>query len=227
MTFYGSNVAKQEEDAEQPPLEQWRELLLQRREQQLCDRVHGWLQKQVRSGHMNAKSMELFYHDFLQMLYTVLAENNISAAQMLQNQREDTKRALLSLENMEEYLNKMVHCSCAYLETLMHKNTLVDQVKAYIEEHLDQELSRDELAGLVFLNANYLSRLFRQETGRSLVDYITHQRIERIKLLLRTTDASVTEIAGQMGYTNMPYFSRVFRKEEGCTPVEYRRRLRS
>lgn len=227
MIFYGSDAAKQEEETEQPPLEQWRELLVQRREQQLCDRVHGWLQKQVRSGHMNAKSMELFYHDFLQMLYTVLAENNISAAQMLQNQREDTKRALLSLENMEEYLGRMVHCSCVYLENLLHKNTLIDQVKAYIEEHLDQELSRDELAGLVFLNANYLSRLFRQETGRSLVDYITHQRIEQIKLLLRTTDASVTEIAGRMGYTNMPYFSRVFRKEEGCTPVEYRRRLRS
>lgn len=220
--FYDHQAPGNDVQADEPAWDRWKNLLEQRSKGELCGEVGSWLRCQVEKGSMNARNLELFYHDFLQMLYSVLAQNNISAAQLFRDQAEQTEKAQASVEAMESYLSQLVCRSCAYLEQAAGGNPLVEQVKEYIDAHLTEDLSRDLLAGIVYLNPNYLSRLFRQETGKSLVDYITHRRIQRVKLLLRTTNLSVTEAAGQMGYTNMPYFSKVFKKEVGCSPVEYR-----
>lgn len=53
------------------------------------------------------------------------------------------------------------------------------------------------------------------------------KKMEKVQKLLLTTDWSVTQIAQELGYTNMPYFSRVFKKETGCTPVEYRKKMQT
>lgn len=226
QVFFSGQDRSAPTQTEAAPLERWQRLLERLDADALCREVHSWLLRQVERRSMNARTLELFYHDFLQMLYTVLAQHNISAAQLLRDQDLDTARILSSLESTEAQLAHMVRRSCAYLEDMRQENILVERVKAYIDQHLTEDLSRDLLAGVVFLNPNYLSRLFHQETGSSLVDYITQRRVAQVKHLLRTTSLSVTEAAGQLGYTNMPYFSRVFKKEAGCSPVEFRRSLR-
>lgn len=224
--FFGAQQMTARGQGEPAALERWRALLQQREAQPLRREMRDWLRRQAKSGSLNAKQLELFYHDVLQMLYTVLSENNITAAQLLRDQ-ERPEQVLRSVDDTADYLDRLVERSCAYLEDLAQQNTLIERVKEYIEAHLAEDISRDELAGVVYLNPNYLSRLFHQETGKQLVDYITQRRIERVKYLLRTTELSVTEAAGEMGYTNMPYFSRVFKKKVGCTPVEYRRDVRA
>lgn len=224
--FWGNQFPGADSQIEPPAMDQW-QLMLERREaERLCAEVYCWLDRQVSWGKMNAHTLALFYHDFLQMLYTVLTQNHISVAQLSWGRGEDFSSALTSLENMKAHLKRMVYLSCEQLEGVLRKNVLVEQVKEYIDQHLAEDLSRDLLAGVVYLNTNYLSRLFHQQTGQSLVDYITHQRIEKVKMLLRTTSISVTDAAGRVGYTNMPYFSRVFKRETGCSPMEYRRGIR-
>lgn len=203
----------------------WQQILETGDGDRLCGEVNAWLDRQVSWGKMSARTLELFYHDLLQMLYTTLSQRHISAVQLLREQPEDAACRLDSLEAVRTHLEWLIRRSCGYLGSVSRQNELVEKVKTYIQEHLAEDLSRDLLAGEVYLNPNYLSRLFHQETGQSLVDYITSQRLEKVKQLLRDTSLSVTEAAGQLGYTNMPYFSRVFRKEAGCSPVEYRRRF--
>ncbi len=203
----------------------WQQLLEAGDGDGLQKEVNAWLDRQVSWGKMNARTLELFYHDLLQMLYTTLSQRHISAVQLLREQPEEAACRLDSLEAMRTHLEWLIQRSCGYLGSVSRQNELAEKVKAYIQEHLAEDLSRDLLAGEVYLNPNYLSRLFHQETGQSLVDYITSRRLEKVKQLLRDTSLSVTEAAGRLGYTNMPYFSRVFRKEAGCSPVEYRRRF--
>lgn len=99
----------------------------------------------------------------------------------------------------------------------------INSIKEYINQHMDEEISRQDVAKLFFLNEDYLSRLFKKEEGISLTQYITNKKIARAKELLELPDVSVTTVAEKIGISNFAYFSRVFKKETGMTPSEYRK----
>ncbi|QJC52605.1 helix-turn-helix domain-containing protein [Paenibacillus albicereus] len=103
------------------------------------------------------------------------------------------------------------------------RSPMLRQVQSYIAEHLDRELSREELAEQVHLNPAYLSRLFRKETGKVLTDYILQEKMNAAASRLLGTDESVSEIAAGLGYGNFSYFARLFRKVYGVNPQEYRK----
>lgn len=98
----------------------------------------------------------------------------------------------------------------------------VGRIKKYIKEHIDTELSRGQIAAEFYMSADYVSRLFRQETGKQLSDYITEVRMDQARYLLQTTNLPVGEIAYQSGYNDLAYFSKVFRIRNQVTPAQYR-----
>lgn len=102
----------------------------------------------------------------------------------------------------------------------------VRKVRAYIEEHLNDDLSLVRLAGFIHFNPSYLSRLFKQESGVNLSDYIEAARIERSKELLRNDELKVLEIGVRVGYEASQSFTRFFKKATGVTPQEYREAAR-
>lgn len=76
------------------------------------------------------------------------------------------------------------------------------------------------------MNPDYLSKLFKKNTGSSLMDYVTKVRIERAKELLERTVLTISEIAIETGYSNTAYFTKMFKKyTNGVTPREYRKGL--
>lgn len=83
-------------------------------------------------------------------------------------------------------------------------------------------MTRESLAAMVYLTPDYLSHLFKRETGFSLTNYIIYERIEEAKRMLAGTDKSVSEIATRCGFQNISYFSRQFRRFTGVTPREFR-----
>ena len=99
---------------------------------------------------------------------------------------------------------------------------IISQVKAYIEENMDREISRTEIAEAVHLHPDYLSHFFKEKTGLSISDYITEVRMEHAKTLLLTTEDSISSIALQSGYPNIAYFSKMFKRATGMTPSKYR-----
>ncbi|CAI6077252.1 response regulator transcription factor [Cohnella sp. JJ-181] len=103
----------------------------------------------------------------------------------------------------------------------------ISKVRAYIEEHLDEDLSLVRLAGYIHFNPSYLSRLFKQESGINLSEYIEAARIERAKRLLRNDELKVLEIGIRVGYEASQSFTRFFKKATGVTPQEYREAART
>lgn len=99
---------------------------------------------------------------------------------------------------------------------------IIAKVHDYIHHFLHEELSLTKLAELVYLSPPYFSRLYKQMTGQGLLEYINETRINKAKLLLKTTDRKVHEIAAEVGLESAPYFTRLFRKRTGFTPQEYR-----
>ena len=97
-------------------------------------------------------------------------------------------------------------------------------VKDYMREHYNEEIRRDDMASLVYVTPNYLSKLFNEENGMSMREYLNDVRIEEAKKLILTTSMSISEIACSVGMDNISYFSTVFRKLCGCSPIEWKAR---
>lgn len=87
-------------------------------------------------------------------------------------------------------------------------------------------MNRNQLAGLVYMSADYLSKLFLQEIGCKLSEYIISARIKAASKLLEETDLTVGEVADKVGYSNLAYFTKVFREKNGSTPAVYRASFR-
>lgn len=101
---------------------------------------------------------------------------------------------------------------------------LIDRVTAYIDEHYAEPLTLAHVSDKFYINSHYLSKLFRQKTDVTFLDYVTRTRVERAKLLLQETDCRVYEIAADVGYEDTKYFSRTFERLVGMKPSEYRMR---
>ena len=87
----------------------------------------------------------------------------------------------------------------------------------------EQDLTRAHLSRIVYLNPDYLARLFKKELGVSLGQYIKDRRMEKACHALVETRMAVSRIAGMVGYDNYSYFIKLFREQFGMTPVEYRK----
>lgn len=103
-------------------------------------------------------------------------------------------------------------------------STQVQKCVDYIEMHLDQKIRAADLAALVGYTEYYLTHKFKEETGLSVTDYVKFAKIERAKVLLKSTDQSVQDIAASLSFSTRNYFSRIFQEVTGQTPMEYRER---
>ncbi|CAH1195546.1 HTH-type transcriptional activator RhaR [Paenibacillus auburnensis] len=98
-----------------------------------------------------------------------------------------------------------------------------EKIMKWIEEHYQEEVNLDQLAAETHLSKSYVSRIFHQETGSRLVDYLTARRIKQACRLLTTTDLPVEQIGITVGFPNASYFNKLFKKMLGTTPLKYRK----
>ncbi|OCA83246.1 AraC family transcriptional regulator [Bacillus sp. FJAT-27225] len=113
-----------------------------------------------------------------------------------------------------------------YCETVKEFSTrnyspIIKQVVDYIHFNLQNPLTLNEIALEMRVNPSYLSRKFKEETNKTLTDYINHKRIEEAKVYFYRGNKTVTEIAFLVGFNDVNYFSRVFKKLTTLTPSQY------
>lgn len=105
---------------------------------------------------------------------------------------------------------------------------LTERAIAYIEQHYsDPDLSFRRLCEALYVSSSYLSKIFKQDTGDTFVDYLTKIRIQKALLLISSPDHRMYEIASLVGYKSQHYFSAAFKRILGVTPSEYRAREQS
>jgi two-component system, response regulator YesN len=137
-----------------------------------------------------------------------------------------------SLSDMRGYLMELMgHMVDALIEKRNSKtkaDELVARIKAYISLHYGHSgLSLNLLSEEFAISPNHLSKLFKQSTGINFVDYLIAVRMQEAKRLLLAEQATVNQIAEQVGYTNVTSFMRSFKKYSGMTPSEFRQAERA
>ena len=101
----------------------------------------------------------------------------------------------------------------------------VSKVVAYIYENATEKITLHDLADMVHLSPDYLSKLFLEELGVHITDFILANKVESAKNLLEFSSMSVTEIASFLQFCNAAYFTSVFKKYTSETPYRYRKTL--
>lgn len=181
------------------------------------------LDKLSENGQLGGSTLRAFYQDFLQMVYHAM-EGSEDKMHQLFHEPEDLelyRNAMRSVDNMKRLLHHVaVHFSAP--AAMDDQKTVVEKVRRYIGEHLNSELRRDELAEFVHLNPDYLTRIFKKETGYSIKEYVINQKMEEAKALLCTTSLPISFIAAKVGYCNFSHFSYTYKKVLGMTPQEER-----
>ncbi len=103
-----------------------------------------------------------------------------------------------------------------------HTRQVIETVVKILRKEYGGNINLEVIADRVHLSPNYLSYLFKKETGQSFMKYLTDYRIEKAKELLRATTLRIGTICEAVGYSNTSYFCSIFRSHVGCTPAQYR-----
>ena len=104
----------------------------------------------------------------------------------------------------------------------IHHLKLVRKARDYILAHIGGSITTEDLSRELGMNRTYLCKVFRQETGLTVGQYVTRVKMEEAMRLMDITKKPVSEIAGYLGYSSQSHFQRVFKQYTGITPGVYR-----
>lgn len=140
--------------------------------------------------------------------------------------RKDSYRSIYSLTTsaqIAQWLTVLKDGLCRELKSQRktYKNHVIANVRKYIDAHIGERLTLNEVADLFSLSPNYLSSQFKKICGVGFSEYITQKKIAKAKTLLLEEDMKIYQAADTLGFENAFYFSKVFKKVEGISPREY------
>lgn len=193
--------------------------------EEICAYVHDIFQ--ILRQQMNYSNVKHAFFDFLSSAKTYLEELNEETSEALAKLFDyDNWDALTSVDEAENYL-------CDAFEVLIQRNSengseysiSIRKSISFIEENYENNITLQDVADYVSISKNYLSMLFKQETGINFVTYLNHYRIEKAKQLLTTTNMKIYEIADRIGFYSPYYFSKVFKEQTKMQCKEYREKF--
>lgn len=131
---------------------------------------------------------------------------------------------LQSVKEAEEYIKTIIQLYCALVREYNYPglSPVVHLAITYIKDHLSDNISVKETARALSVNANYLSGVFRRETGVCFIDFLNKERVTQAASLLQNSNLQIQQIASLVGYNNTSYFAKNFLRFYGKSPQEYR-----
>ncbi|MFF2090888.1 response regulator [Paenibacillus sp. NPDC058174] len=209
-----------------PDMGMWALMLKEGARHEVMRTALDYINELVTSGELTSELLRSFVHNFQQMIHYVLQVKGIQAHQLLGDSESSELyvKAQRSAQHTTAWIRHAVNKSMDYVASLEQSPNVVEKAKAYIMDRLEEDISREDIAAHVFLNPDYLTRIFKKETGQSISDYLLQQRLSLAANLLVNTEMPISMIASRIGYSNFSHFSRIFKKYMTLGPLEYRQK---
>ena len=122
--------------------------------------------------------------------------------------------SLLTTEIANDYLSQH--------SVMTASESRISQIKEWIRMNMNRDLSVGDIAEEFNVSHNYMSRMFKKESGLTIKNYLNKLKLDNAKYLLLTTTDSIQEVADKSYFNDYKYFFRIFKKEIGMTPATYR-----
>jgi YesN/AraC family two-component response regulator len=126
---------------------------------------------------------------------------------------------LINLIRESGYISK--HTELCPMARELAETSLVESVMLYLEEHISENITMDQLCVKFNIGKTILKTAFKEVTGHGVISYHARQKIEKAKRLIRENTYNYTQIADILGYSSIHYFSSAFKKATNMTPSEY------
>lgn len=171
-----------------------------------------------------AKQSQIFvkfvFSNLITTIYPFLPDGNDKSLDTLITElyvQQDILEIINTIQTMTDQITKSYESE----QTIDIRQEIVS-TQEYINKNYSRDLSVEILASMVYLTPDYLSRLFKKSTGKSISQYIRQIRMESASTLLRTTNRKVIDIGTSVGYANYSYFCQSFREYFDKSPEKYR-----
>lgn len=126
------------------------------------------------------------------------------------------------LSMLSEYI-RHIHISSESERSAEGEDIRVSLIKRYINDNKNVFLDSDDVARYCHFNAKYINRIFKRETGQTLLEYIHDVKSSEAERLLSETDLTIEQIGEQLGFSNVQYFNTFFKRRTSMTPGYYRK----
>ena len=211
------------------------------------DMEHAWLQGECRSEDIREITIQfspsLFDNEIMEKsqflsLKKMLSDSkrgiSFSRETIVENmaglekllEETDGFRQVLGVLSILDSLSRGEYVALAsslYADSFKGKsNGRIDSVKQFIENHITEKISLENLASLAGMSTSTFCRYFKKCTGRTMANYIIDLRLANASRALLDTKKNISEICYSCGFNNISHFNRLFKERKNMTPTEFR-----
>jgi two-component system response regulator YesN len=131
----------------------------------------------------------------------------------------------MNLNFAQERIMQFIESISEYVIKHKRERKAAHEIRDYLDQNFTRKQSLQKLSDTYFLSKEHISKIFKEEFGMNLFEYITELKIEKAKLMLSANQAKVREIAEELGFNDESHFSKTFKKYTGLSPRAYREHL--
>lgn len=185
------------------------------------------LDRLIHNGKMNDEVLRRFHQDYIYLFLDAIRNYEFGKSGIgIEEENDYNYEALMNSYTSVARMKSLIVFTMNYLKSMYDQEdasqSRMDEILNYIHRNIQKNITRRDVAEAVYLNPEYLSRLFRKEKGMKLSEYIMQEKMNIARLMLETTDFSVSIIASKVGYSNFSHFAQSFKRLFGVSPSEIR-----
>ena len=202
-------------------------LLLERGQRSLLEReidsvIRSTMEKNVSKHRSLAELHQQLTHIFLSYFY----DHDMDVSELFGEDYSyaDYMDSFEHTETLKKAVSYMLD-KAGNLDRQQRPLSDVERARNYIAENLAEPVTVRDVADHVGLSPEYFTKLFKQETGMNIKEYILQTKVEAAKEMIAHSDLSVSMVAMELGWSNFSHFTQVFKKYENMTPTEYKSSL--
>ena len=176
---------------------------------------------------MYKRQLNVVRMEFSQAVYSYLTKHGIQVSKLFGGEVAQTmaRKADQSVIDLLRWAGWFMGQAFSYEQELEKSQSLIEKVNHYIQEHYRENIGRNEIGAYFHMVPEYLAKIYKRKTEKTLKDAINEYRLAQAKELLVNPSIRVIDVAMEVGFDNISYFSTLFKKNTGLTPNEYRRQL--
>lgn len=189
------------------------------------EEVTRYIEQIQSTSQINFQTMLEFHQKFTQLFLHILAIKNIDISTVFDEcyTYTDYQNGYQTINELKKAVDKVF--------TILMKVTVVqdkelsytERAQQYILERIQTNIRVYDIAESIGISVDYLSKMFKKDTGTAIKDYIAEIKVEKAKQLLASTGKTVSEVAWDTGYDSVSNFIQVFKKYTNMTPSEYKK----
>lgn len=197
-----------------------------RRKEELRTDIQEFVTR-IRQEDMSLKRYHIVLMEMVTELSRFISDNNIVTGDNVKSGLE-AYQAVMQLDSLDELENWMVLQFTKMMDLIQEEKTeqtqsFVERAKEYVvRQYHDQELTVEAVCKQLGVSTAYFSTVFKKETGKTFINYLTDYRMEQALRLLVEEDEKAYIIANKVGYADPNYFSYVFKRKYGMSPSKYK-----